>query len=411
MSSVDAVQSVRSGIDMTTYTEASPITIPSDILDDLSSRFIINVPEEERKELVRLCFQIELAHWFYLDFYCTEDSQLRQCSMREFSHIIFNHIPFLREHANNVDTTLDTWREYKMAVPTFGAILLDEKMENVLLVQGYWAKSSWGFPKGKVNKEERPHDCAVREVLEETGFDISKLIDKEEFIDHCVNEQQIRLYIITGVTKDTKFQPKTRKEIKSIEWFPINDLPSHKKDQVSKTNLGLGPNAFFMVIPFIKPLRKWIASKQKKHLQNQNAINHGNQPHVSNSQYVEKSKQKPQYYNLMVQNEFADYMRNKDSRSHKFNYSPPPRMQRLKQHKQLNDSNEFKDNYLRNDEVNSERNGKSNSPSVATSLNGVLQNKREENVKEKSQKSFRFTSATWENFTLDKNALIACFNY
>ena len=34
----------------------------------------------------------------------------------------------------------------------------------VLLVQGYLAKSGWGFPKGKVNKEEAPHDCAAREV-------------------------------------------------------------------------------------------------------------------------------------------------------------------------------------------------------------------------------------------------------
>lgn len=34
----------------------------------------------------------------------------------------------------------------------------------MLLVQGYLAKSGWGFPKGKVNKEEAPHDCAAREV-------------------------------------------------------------------------------------------------------------------------------------------------------------------------------------------------------------------------------------------------------
>ncbi|XP_074058001.1 uncharacterized protein LOC141498797 [Macrotis lagotis] len=35
----------------------------------------------------------------------------------------------------------------------------------VLLVQGYLAKSGWGFPKGKVNKEEAPCDCAAREVI------------------------------------------------------------------------------------------------------------------------------------------------------------------------------------------------------------------------------------------------------
>ena len=44
-------------------------SIPLEILDDLGSRFIINVPEEERKDLIRICFQIELAHWFYVDEY------------------------------------------------------------------------------------------------------------------------------------------------------------------------------------------------------------------------------------------------------------------------------------------------------------------------------------------------------
>ena len=54
------------------------------------SRFIVNVPEEERKDLVRLCFQIELAHWFYIDFYCSEENSSRKhCSFREFAANIF----------------------------------------------------------------------------------------------------------------------------------------------------------------------------------------------------------------------------------------------------------------------------------------------------------------------------------
>jgi mRNA-decapping enzyme subunit 2 len=36
-------------------------SIPLDILDDLGSRFIINVPEEERKDLIRICFQVSLS--------------------------------------------------------------------------------------------------------------------------------------------------------------------------------------------------------------------------------------------------------------------------------------------------------------------------------------------------------------
>lgn len=219
----------------------------------LYSRFIINVPEEERKDLVRICFQIELAHWFYLDFYCTEENpKLKPCNMKDFATHIFQHIPFLIPHVPHIDAVLEQWREYKQNVPTFGAIVLNEDMTKVLLVQSYWARNSWGFPKGKVNEDEEPLHCAVREVLEETGFDISNLIDKSEYIESIINDQVVRLYIISGVQEDTKFQPKTRKEIKNVEWFDVADLPNNKKDMTPKVKIGVGPNAFFMVVPFVK---------------------------------------------------------------------------------------------------------------------------------------------------------------
>lgn len=40
--------------------------------------------------------------------------------------------------------------------------------------------------------------------------------------------------------------------LQNIQWFNISDLPSHKKDTVSRENLGLNPNAFYIVMPFVK---------------------------------------------------------------------------------------------------------------------------------------------------------------
>jgi mRNA-decapping enzyme subunit 2 len=90
------------------------------------------------------------------------------------------------------------------------------------------------------------------QVLEETGFDISKMMDKNEYIEATINDQLIRLYIVSGIPRDTKFQPRTRNEIKSIEWFTIADLPSNKKDNTPKLKIGVGASSFFMVVPFIK---------------------------------------------------------------------------------------------------------------------------------------------------------------
>nr|CAG4651895.1 EOG090X07NG [Triops cancriformis] len=239
--------------------------IPSDILDDLGSRFIINVPEEERKDLVRVCFQIELAHWFYLDYYCSEErSTLKSCGFKEFAFNIFRHVSFLQSHASSLDLVLAKWREYKQAVPTFGAILLNEEMTHVLLVQGFWSKSSWGFPKGKVNESEDPAKCAAREVFEETNFDISPLMDPSDYLETTVHDQLTRLYVVSGVPHATKFTPRTRNEIRSIQWFPVQDLPISKKDNTPKVKLGLSPNCFFLVFPFVKLIRSWIAAKQQK---------------------------------------------------------------------------------------------------------------------------------------------------
>ena len=47
-----------------------------------------------------------------------------------------------------------------------------------LLVQD-WNTGVWMFPRGKVNQDEEPTQCAAREMLEETGFDVLDSIDPE----------------------------------------------------------------------------------------------------------------------------------------------------------------------------------------------------------------------------------------
>ena len=242
-------------------------SIPIDILDELAARFIIPMREEERRDLVRVCFLIEQAHWFYIDFYVNESKyKLAQSNMKEFAAHIFQHIPFLREHADRVDEIVDEWKEYKLAVPTYGAIILNTFMDKVLLVQGFWAKASWGFPKGKVNEDEPPDQCAVREVMEETGFDISSYLEEDEWLEQNINDHTVRLYLIPGVSENTKFKTETRCEIKDIRWFDINSLPTNKTDLSCKAKLGLAPNSFFMVVPFLRDLKQWVKLKQADRL-------------------------------------------------------------------------------------------------------------------------------------------------
>ncbi|ALC43855.1 Dcp2, partial [Drosophila busckii] len=249
--------------------------IPSDILDDLASRFIINVPDIELNNLIRICFQIELAHWFYLDFFCAPEDgdqvtpqQLKQkrklpiVGIKQFAMQIFQHIPFLNKHFGTVDQILTEWKSYKSSVPTYGAILVSEDLNQCLLVQSYFARNSWGFPKGKINETEDPAHCATREVYEETGFDITHLIDADDYIEAQINYQLTRLYIVRNVPLNTHFAPRTRNEIRSCEWFCIDALPINKNDAISKAKLGKNSNSFFMIIPFVKRLKHWVNERR-----------------------------------------------------------------------------------------------------------------------------------------------------
>ena len=51
--------------------------------------------------------------------------------MREFSEHVFRHVGFLRGYADDVDTVLQDWKAYKLAVPTYGAIIMDDDCSNV----------------------------------------------------------------------------------------------------------------------------------------------------------------------------------------------------------------------------------------------------------------------------------------
>lgn len=55
-------------------------------------------------------------------------------------------------------------------------------LKHVLLVQSYWAKSSWGFPKGKVNEHEDPLRCAIREVNRQMKYFFSSKLIKMSLI-------------------------------------------------------------------------------------------------------------------------------------------------------------------------------------------------------------------------------------
>lgn len=252
---------------------------PRSGLDDLCVRFIINLPHEELESVERICFQVEEAQWFYEDFIRPLDPALPSLSLKAFSLRIFQHCPLMSQwsHYHHM-AAFSEFLAYKTRVPVRGAILLNEEMDSVVLVKGWKKGANWSFPRGKINKGEPDLDCAIREVYEETGFDVraANLIKSEDSvksIEVTMREQHMRLFVFPGVPRDTHFEPRTRKEISKIEWYKLSELPTLKKNKQQDEGMAVAnANKFYMVAPFLHPLKKWIAQQKRLALKDQPGV-------------------------------------------------------------------------------------------------------------------------------------------
>ncbi|KAJ5121493.1 mRNA decapping protein 2 Box A [Penicillium bovifimosum] len=242
-----------------------------DWLDDLCVRFIINLPREELESVERICFQVEEAQWFYEDFIRPLDPALPSMNLKTFAMRIFQHCPLMSSwsHYHHL-AAFQEFLDYKTRVPVRGAIMLNQDMDEVVLVKGWKKGANWSFPRGKINKGEKDLDCAIREVYEETGFDVRqadlvKGEDDVKYIEITMREQHMRLYVFRGVPRDTYFEPRTRKEISKIEWYKLSELPTLKKSKQHDEGLAVAnANKFYMVAPFLNQLKKWIAQQKKR---------------------------------------------------------------------------------------------------------------------------------------------------
>lgn len=167
---------------------------------------------------------------------------------------MFQRCPLLQDFLvdRNVEEIYKRFLQYKSNIPVYGAIIFNETLDKVLMVRGWNSSASWTFPKGKLNQDEPEKDCAVREVMEETGFDISALIKQNDYIEVMLRgEQKNRLYIITGVSESTEFCPQTRKEIGDIKWHRLVDLPGYRQSKKASKQEAQYPSSKYYVVKSI----------------------------------------------------------------------------------------------------------------------------------------------------------------
>jgi 8-oxo-dGTP pyrophosphatase MutT (NUDIX family) len=146
--------------------------------------------------------------------------KLPSTSLKNFSLLLFQSCVLLRHWVTEHERAFTTFMEYKIKVPVCGAIILNPDLTKVLLVRGWKSNATWGFPKGKINQQEKQTSCAIREVsiglmkvFEEIGFDCSPYLRENEYLERKIHDQNVRLYMISGIDESEEFITQTRKEI------------------------------------------------------------------------------------------------------------------------------------------------------------------------------------------------------
>ena len=231
-------------------------------LEDVHTRFLLNLPDSELQTPDRIFFQLEQAWWFYEDWIC--DPLTKKCeeagepapslprfsTLKPFCQQLFLFSPLLPN-----DRFADMWHQfslYKRKISNYGCILLSEDYQKIVLCQ-VWNSKTYTLPAGKINQGENGVTAAARETYEETGFDplcqygLTAEWKQDDLSQDKITWKPLReqdalvfvegrdgkgpagkrrtCYVCHGVPSDFPFEPVVRKEVSKVTWYPIDALP------------------------------------------------------------------------------------------------------------------------------------------------------------------------------------------
>lgn len=112
-----------------------------------------------------------------------------------------------------------------------GGLVRNEKNETLLIFR----KGKWDLPKGKLDKNEKLEDCAVREVEEETGVKGARIIEPLTITYHTYHEGSRFIlkdshWFLMKVTGEQNLTPQTEEDITEIRWVPRSELNKYREE-------------------------------------------------------------------------------------------------------------------------------------------------------------------------------------
>lgn len=105
-------------------------------------------------------------------------------------------------------------------------VLLMNEKDEVLLVRNWLGHQRWTLPGGGIRRSETPREAAIREVMEETGIELTNLVQIGAFTNPA---PESRYTVACFMAQIPKRQPQLsryrRLEVLDTAWFALKRLP------------------------------------------------------------------------------------------------------------------------------------------------------------------------------------------
>ncbi|ELP90585.1 hypothetical protein EIN_020540 [Entamoeba invadens IP1] len=240
--------------------ELHPETVPPPSVTRVFQMIVSEFVPDDLPTINDKLLMLEESWWYYIDVYRLLYPELPPSEFSDFVIKAASLVPCLFPMKpalgpNTLERTLSEFNAYKSNIPCYGAILLDETLEYILLVQGF-GTNKWGLPKGKMKIKEAPMVCAVREVEEEIGLNIQQYMI-EECVETKLGKKDVTYFFAPYVPIQSMLQPNSRMEINVIAWHEIQTV----KQEVLRKNQEFN----FINGNILKEILRFVAKKKNTH--------------------------------------------------------------------------------------------------------------------------------------------------
>lgn len=123
-----------------------------------------------------------------------------------------------------------------------GGLVINEKNEILFI----YRRQKWDLPKGKLDIGENIEECAIREVMEETGIKNLTIGNLLVITTHTYEEKGVSVqkethwFLMNATTLDNPIlSPQLEEDIEKIEWVPFDKIEEYLANSYNTIRLVL----------------------------------------------------------------------------------------------------------------------------------------------------------------------------